>query len=266
MSAAGIILQPYNLYELQRYGFVHAGLDTLHSIMDHEVPLMAHVCIGARAAPRIGALFLLLLASTLLLPTAALAQAASVTVEALLPNTAVLLINGQRKTLKAGASFQGVKLLSADASVAVLEINGERQRLGLNRNITTNYVAPERRQLDIPRNDRMQYITTALLNGRSIQVMVDTGANVVAMNGQQAAALGIDYKVGVPSKLETASSIIDAWMVSLQSVELGGIRVENVRATVVEGDYPSTILLGMSFLQHVEMRERDGVLSLSRAW
>jgi aryl-phospho-beta-D-glucosidase BglC (GH1 family) len=68
------------------------------------------------------------------------------------------------------------------------------------------------------------------------------------------------------SKLETASSIIDAWMVNLQSVELGGIRVENVRATVAEGDYPSTILLGMSFLQHVEMRERDGVLSLSRAW
>ncbi len=199
-------------------------------------------------------------------PPEALAQAGSVTVEALLPNTAVLKINGQRKTLKAGDSFQGVKLLSADASAAVLEINGERQRLGLNRNITTNYVAPERRQLDIPRNDRMQYITSALVNGRRIQVIVDTGANVVAMNDRQATALGIDYKAGVPSKLETASSIIDAWMVNLQSVEVGGIRVENVRATVAEGDYPSTILLGMSYLQHVEMRERDGVLSLSRAW
>jgi aspartyl protease family protein len=227
---------------------------------------MAHAGSKARAAPPIGLKYLLVLVTTLLCPAAAQAQAASVTVEALLPNTAVLMINGQRKTLKAGASFEGVKLLSADASVAVLEINGERLRLGLNRNITTKYVAPERRQLDIPRNDRMQYITTALLNGRSIQVMVDTGANVVAMNSRQATALGIDYKAGVPSKLETASSIIDAWMVNLQSVELGGIRVENVRATVAEGDYPSTILLGMSFLQHVEMRERDGVLSLSRAW
>lgn len=226
---------------------------------------MAHACIGARATPRIGVTFLLL-AGTLLLPSAAQAQAASVTVEALLPNTAVLKINGQRKTLKAGASFQGVKLISADATAAMLEINGEHQRLGLNRNITTNYVAPERRELDIPRNDRMQYITTALLNGRNIQVLVDTGANVVAMNARQANALGIDYKAGVPSKLETASSIIDAWIVNLQSVEVGGIRVENVRATVAEGGYPSTILLGMSYLQHVEMRERDGVLSLSRAW
>lgn len=227
---------------------------------------MAHAGSKARAAPPIGLKYLLVLVTTLLWPAAAQAQAASVTVEALLPNTAVLMINGQRKTLKAGASFQGVKLLSADASAAVLEINGERQRLGLNRNITTNFVAPERRQLDIPRNERMQYITSAMFNGRNIQVLVDTGANVVAMNARQATALGIDYKAGVPSKLETASSIIDAWMVNLQSVEVGGIRVENVRATVVEGDYPSTILLGMSFLQHVEMRERDGVLSLSRAW
>ncbi len=208
----------------------------------------------------------LLLLLWLPVPPFAHAQAGSVKVEALLPNTAVLTINGQRKTLKAGDSFQGVKLLGADASAAVLEINGERQRLGLNRNITTNYVAPERRQLDIPRNDRMQYITTALINGRSIQVIVDTGANVVAMNARQATALGIDYTTGTPSKLETASSVIDAWMVSLASVEVGGIRVDNVRATVAEGDYPSTILLGMTYLQHVEMRERDGVLSLSRAW
>lgn len=227
---------------------------------------MAIACNTARPAPRIGLLFLLLLANTLLLSPAAQAQAASVTVEALLPNTAVLMINGQRKTLKAGASYQGVKLLSADATVAVLEINGERQRLGLNRNITTNYVAPERRQLDIPRNDRMQYITSAQINGRSIQVMVDTGANVVAMSARHASALGVDYRAGMPSKLETASATIDAWMVTLHSVEVGGIRVENVRATVTAGEYPSTVLLGMSYLQHVELREREGVLSLSRAW
>lgn len=225
---------------------------------------MADACNRTRATPRIGAMFMLLLASILLLSPAA--QAASVTVEALLPNTAVLMINGQRKTLKAGDSYQGVKLLGADANAAVLEINGERQRLGLNRNITTNFVAPERRQLDIPRNDRMQYITSARINGRNVQVMVDTGANVVAMSARHASALGVDYRAGMPSKLETASATIDAWMVSLQSVEVGGIRVENVRATVTEGEYPSTVLLGMSYLQHVELREREGVLSLSRAW
>ena len=71
-------------------------------------------------------LLLLVLASGRLL-------AASVTVEALLPNTAVLMINGQRKTLRAGESFDGVKLISADATIALLDINGARQRVGLNR-------------------------------------------------------------------------------------------------------------------------------------
>jgi len=192
--------------------------------------------------------------------------AASVTVEALLPNTAVLMINGQRKTLRAGESFDGVKLISADATIALLDINGARQRVGLNRNITTNYVAPERREVQIPRNERMQYITGALINGRKVQVMVDTGANVVALNARQAAALGLDYAAGMPSTVETASGVSDAWVLNLERVEVGGIPVEGVRATVVVGDYPTTILLGMSYLQHVELRERNGVLSLSREW
>ncbi|HEY7776665.1 MAG TPA: TIGR02281 family clan AA aspartic protease, partial [Kineobactrum sp.] len=169
--------------------------------------------------------------------------------------------------LRAGDSHEGVKLISADATVALLEINGERRRLGLHRNITTSYQAPEQRRLDIPRNDRMQYITTALINGNSVRVMVDTGANVVAINSSQAEAMGIDYKTaGTPSKLETASSVIDAWTINLAVVEVGGMRVENVRASVIEGSYPSTPLLGMTYLQHVELRESNGVLSLSRSW
>jgi aspartyl protease family protein len=35
---------------------------------------------------------------------------------------------------------------------------------------------------------------------------------------------------------------------------------------VVEGDFPATVLLGMTYLQHVKMQEHQGVLTLSRAW
>lgn len=194
------------------------------------------------------------------------AGAAAVHVEALLPNTAVLMINGQRKTLRAGDTFQGVTLVSADARAAVLEINGERQTVGLNRMITTQYAAPDKRQVDIPRNNRNQYVTTAQINGRTAPVIVDTGANIVAMNSSQAERLGIDYRGGSPTRLETASQVVDAWIVNLASIEVGGIRVDNVRASVMEGNFPGTILLGMSYLEHVELQEKDGVLSLSRAW
>ena len=66
--------------------------------------------------------------------------------------------------------------------------------------------------------------------------------------------------------METASGSVPARLVNLQSVDVGGIRVDNVEATVVEGEFPSTILLGMTYLRHVRMQETGGVLSLSRAW
>ncbi|GAB3323603.1 TIGR02281 family clan AA aspartic protease [Haliea atlantica] len=208
----------------------------------------------------------LLLVALLLVARVSAQPPVAVQVEALLPNTAVLMINGQRKTLRAGDSFQGVTLVSADARAAVLEIDGKRQTVGLNRMITTQYVTPDKRQVDIPRNNRNQYVTTARINGRTAPVIVDTGANIVAMNSGQAERLGIDYRSGSPSRVETASDVVDAWVVKLDSVEVGGIRVDNVRASVMDGNFPATILLGMTYLEHVELQEKDGVLSLSRGW
>ena len=46
---------------------------------------------------------------------------------------------------------------------------------------------------------------------------------------------------------------------------LGASRINNVEASVIEGDYPSIVLLGMTYLRHVKMEERDGVLTLSQS-
>ncbi len=46
----------------------------------------------------------------------------------------------------------------------------------------------------------------------------------------------------------------------------GGIKVERVQAAVTDSDYPSTILLGMTYLEHVDIAESNGVLSLTRDW
>ena len=96
-----------------------------------------------------------------------------------------------------------------------------------------------------------------------MQVLVDTGANVVALSAAQANSLGIDFNAGEPSRVETASGITSAYSITLQSVSVGGIKIENVQATVVAGDYPTTVLLGMSYLQHVKIQEHNGILSLT---
>jgi aspartyl protease family protein len=194
------------------------------------------------------------------------AAAPQIVVEALFPDAAVLQIDGQRKMLRAGHSFGGVTLVSADSGTATVEIDGRRQVLQLSRHVGTVYQAPEKQVVTVRRNSALQYQTTAQINGRNVPVLVDTGANVVALNAAQARALGVDYDAGQPAQVETASGRVKAWAVTLRSVSVGGIRVENVRASVVDGEFPATILLGMTYLQHVEMEENNGVLSLSRAW
>lgn len=197
-----------------------------------------------------------------------IARAASprIQVEALFKDTAVLKINGQRKTLRVGQSYAGVTLLAAYSRTATLEVDGQQVVLGISRHIGTNYEAPREQVVTIERDAMLQYHTSASINGRNVAVMVDTGANVVALNSALAGSMGIDYESGIPSKVETAGGVIDAWIVTLRSVSVGGIQVENVRASVVEGDFPATVLLGMSFLQHVDISENNGTLSLSRAW
>jgi len=189
-----------------------------------------------------------------------------VEVEALFTDAAVLLINGQRKMLRAGQSFDGVTLVAAHSSTATLEVDGATRELGLSRRVGTNFQAAQSRVVEIPRDAQLQYQTTATINGKRVRVLVDTGANVVAMNSRHAADLGVDYRTGLPGQVETAGGILQAWQVTLRSVDVGGIRVDGVQASVVEGEFPVNVLLGMTYLRHVEMQETKGVLSLSRSW
>ncbi len=194
------------------------------------------------------------------------AESPLIEVEALFKDGAVVNIDGQRRTLRVGQSHSGVTLLSAYSRTATFEVDGRQLVLGISRRIGTNYQEPVKQVVTIERNAQLQYQTTASINGRRVQVMVDTGANVVALSSQQAEGMGIDYRTGIPARVETASGVVNAWVVTLRSVGVGNIRVQNVRASVLEGQFPATVLLGMSFLQHVDLSENNGVLSLSRAW
>jgi aspartyl protease family protein len=183
--------------------------------------------------------------------------------QALFKNTAVLMIDGRQRMLKAGKrSPEGVLLVTANPKLAVIEVNGQRQQLTLSKLITSNFTAVTKTELTIPRTSANQYITSASINGRRVSVLVDTGATSVAMSSLHAQRLGLDYKQGVPSRVITASGEAAAYQLTLNSLNVGGIEVGSVLASVVEGDYPVMILLGMSYLKHVNMREQNGTLLL----
>ena len=194
------------------------------------------------------------------------AQAPSVEVQGLFTDAAVLKVDGQSTMIRIGQSLGGVTLLKANSESVTIELDGELHILGMSQRISSNYQVPSSQVVLIQRDAMLQYNTKASINGRSMRVLVDTGANIVAMNASHARAIGLDPRVGEQSRVETASGVVAARIVMLRSVDIGGIRVENVRASVMQGGYPATILLGMSYLRHVEIHENGGVLSLSKAF
>ena len=104
---------------------------------------------------------------------------------------------------------------------------------------------------------------SAEINGRSVDVLVDTGATLVAMTYEDAARAGIypsasDFTQGV----STANGIAKVAPIDIGSVTIGNITVHNVRGAVAERGKLQRTLLGMTFLSklHVEMRKNELVL------
>lgn len=188
-----------------------------------------------------------------------------VQVVGLFPDAAVLLVDGQRKLVRSGQTGPGgIKVVSANSKGAVLEIGGVQRNYSLSREYNqAGSSEPQRAQLSISRGTGNHYWVAGSIEGHPVQFLVDTGATSVAMNEGQARRLGIDYRVkGRPMVASTAGGNIRAWSIKLDSVKVGGLEVLGVEAAVLEGDAPTEVLLGMSFLSRVRWREDNGVLQL----
>ncbi len=209
-----------------------------------------------------------LVASLFIVSVAIQADSPRVRAEGLFKNGAVLDIDGTRRMLKAGqTSPEGVRLLSANPQQARVEVNGKRYSLGLSNTINTGFAAPAKRRVLVSKSRHNAYYTSGTINGQIVKLLIDTGATHVAMNSKMAKRLGVDYLLrGKKGAVRTASGITTAYYLKLRSVGVGGITVNNVAASVIEGRFPREILLGMSYLSHVKMEEQQGVLSLQQKY
>ena len=171
---------------------------------------------------------------------------------------AIVRIDGARRVLAEGeTSPEGARLVAADSAGIVLEIDGVRGHYPL-RAVLTPITPQRRRQTQTLWADREGFFFgDGAINGAPVRFLVDTGANTVALSSRDAQRLGIDYRGGQRGAATTANGPVPMYSVFLHTVRLGGITLNNVRAGVVEGNYPDVPLLGMSFLKGLEMR-RDG--------
>ncbi|MCP4984223.1 MAG: clan AA aspartic protease [Gammaproteobacteria bacterium] len=200
----------------------------------------------------------------LLLAVAAQASGVKVKVIALFTDKALLQIGDKQKIVKKGESFEGVILKSSSGRGAVVIIDGDEVKLGVNQSIAGNFKKPDRSSMKIYPDQLGMYYTDGAINGQATRFLVDTGASFVTMSGRKARSLKIDFRRGIRSTAQTASAVVPVWQIKLDSVSIGGIQVSNVDATVIDGDQPFEVLLGNSFLQHTRLQKAGSVLEIKK--
>jgi aspartyl protease family protein len=120
------------------------------------------------------------------------------------------------------------------------------------------------RSVSLKADGRGHFEAEAVINGRRLQTVVDTGATSVVLRSEDAARLGVyplpnDFKITV----STAAGLAKAARVMLEEVRIGQVRVRQVEALVMPPKTLSTNLLGMSFIKRLAKVEmKDGRLVL----
>jgi len=101
------------------------------------------------------------------------------------------------------------------------------------------------------------FAASVTVNGTPLPFVVDTGATSVSIDAGMAQRIGLNYRQGTPAMMSTANGPMRSWLVKFDSVSLGPITLYGVDGSVREGGELGVGLLGMSFLNRVEMH-RDG--------
>jgi aspartyl protease family protein len=111
----------------------------------------------------------------------------------------------------------------------------------------------------ISRDAKGHYMAQAKLNGRAVEVLVDTGATLVAINESTARRLGIKLQTeDFRHRVRTANGVTEAAAATIDEIEIGRVVIRDVPALVSRDKALSTTLLGMSFLNKLKKFEFAG--------
>jgi aspartyl protease family protein len=204
----------------------------------------------------------------LLLPLSAYSDT-DINVVGLFNNKAIVIINkGKPLTLTAGQpAVQGVRLLQADSQKAVLEVEGKRKELGMGQAATvTGNAASAIPSVTLYADARGHHFSEGQINGATFRILIDTGASAISMNSTDAKKAGIDYKKGETVQLNTANGIANGYLVTINTLRLQGLVLNQVEGVVMEGTSPQVVLLGMTALNRLEMKREGIALTLTKKY
>ena len=232
-------------------------------------PEGAGLAWGGPALAAVGlALVAVLCLATLLLHGTAHAQS-SVALAGMLGSKALLIVDGTPpKTVAAGETHQGVKVVSTSGDQAVIEQAGKRHTLRVGDapvSVSGGVGGARGTRIVLTESGGGHFMTAGQINGRAVQFMVDTGATSIAMSTLDAERAGINYKNGQPVRMSTANGDSTGFRIKLNSVRVGDVEVFDVDAVVTPQPMPF-LLLGNSFLTRFQMKRENNLMTLDKRY
>jgi len=202
----------------------------------------------------------------------AFAAVPKIRVQALFEGKALFTIDGNRRLLKVGEeSPEGVKLIATDtrSERMIIERNGRQESLGLGivmmPRTDDDPAEPTLNASVVLHAQDKHFYADGAINGKKTRFLVDTGATVVTLSGNEARRLGIAY-LGSANRAEasTAGGDVATYMVNLERLQIGSIELTNVQASIIEGRFPKEPLLGMSALGQLNVHHDGERMELSK--
>ena len=201
-----------------------------------------------------------------LLACTSMAQGTEIGVVGLFPGKAILVVDGAPpKTYSVGSNIGAdAKLIEADRETATVMIKGKRQVLIMGQTVHHS-AGGTGNSIILKAGDRGHFMAPAVINGVSVNMLVDTGASVVVLPASDAIRMGLNYKQGAPGRANTANGLVDMYMLKLDTVKIGDVELHQVDASVIEKGL-SVPLLGMSFLNRMEMKREGDQMTLTKRY
>ncbi len=214
---------------------------------------------------------LFLIITTLLAHSISHVASADTTIEtiALFNDKAMLSVNGKKaKIIKVGETYEGVRLISSNTDLAEVEVDGKRESLALNSAVilsaTLGTKVEPKDSIQIWADANGFFRAPGTINGAPLEFLVDTGANLVVLSGDQADRIGLDYKNGTRSYAVTASGTSPMYAIRLDQISFDGLELNNINAGIIDGAFPITPLLGMTFLSRLDMTRSGDMMELKK--
>ena len=204
------------------------------------------------------------------LSLAATAQAQSVSLSGMLGGKALVIVDGgPPKSVAVGETFKGVRVVSTQGDIAVVEIAGRQHSLRVGDAPASvggsGGATPTSSRVVLTAGNGGHFFALGQINGKSAQMVVDTGATAVSLSTADAQRMGINYTSGQPVQMSTANGVIPGWTIKLGTVKVGDVVVHGVDAIVSAGSMPY-VLLGNSFLTHFQMTRTNDQMVLEKRY